>query len=290
MAIPAETTYAGSYDFLIVTLSIVIAIASSYAALDLGARVTANRGLRFAAWLSCGSVAMGIGIWSMHFTAMLSFKLPIPIAYDWPTVLLSFIVAVLASAMALYFVSRNKMSRTRAIGSGTLMGFGIAALHYMDMFAMRMRAHCRFNLFLVAISVVLAITFSYSALRIVFHFRHSTGEALRKIGSAVFMGFAICSMHYTGMAAATFIASETEPDMAHSVTVSALGITGIIITTLLTLSLAMVSSLVDRRFEAQTHRLALAQANVELAFVGRAASLGELAASIAHEINQPLGQ
>src|ERR1035438_3748980 len=99
--IPAGTTLPGSYDPLIVALSVVIAAASSYAALDVAGRVTANKGWRFAAWFTCGSVAMGIGIWSMHFTAMLGFKLPVPVSYDWRTVLQSFFVAVLASSLAL---------------------------------------------------------------------------------------------------------------------------------------------------------------------------------------------
>jgi signal transduction histidine kinase len=142
---------------------------------------------------------------------------------------------------------------------------------------------------LVAMSVVFAIAFSYSALRIAFYFRDTTTEARRKIGSAFFMGSAICAMHYTGMAATTFIASGVEPDLTQSVSVSVLGTIGIIIVTLLVLGLALLSSLVDRRYEAQAFQLALAQANMELAYVGRAASLGELAMSIAHEINQPLG-
>jgi NO-binding membrane sensor protein with MHYT domain len=286
--IPAGTTLPGSYDPSIVALSAVIAVASSYAALDLAGRVTASKGRAFAAWVTCGSVAMGIGIWSMHFTAMLGFNLPVPVSYDWRMVLQSFFVAVLASSLALYLVSRKKMSRARAIGGGVMMGFGIAPLHYMDMLAMRMRADCHFNFLLVALSVVFAIAFSYSALRIAFYFRDAT-EAMRKIGSAFFMGSAICAMHYTGMAATTFIASGVEPDLTQSVSVSALGTTGIIIVTLLVLGLAMLSSLVDRRYEAQAFQLALAQANMELVYVGRAASLGELALSIAHEINQPLG-
>src|SRR6202047_2046311 len=238
--IPAGTTLPGSYDPLIVALSAVIAVASCYAALDLAGRVTASKGRAFAAWLTCGSVAMGIGIWSMHFTGMLAFKLPVPVSYDWRTVLQSFFVAVLASALSLYLVSREQMSKARAMGGGVMMGFGIAPLHYMDMLAMRMRADCHFNSMLVALSVVFAIAFSYSALRIAFYFRDATAEARRKIGSAFFMGSAICAMHYTGMAATTFIASGVEPDLTQSVSVSALGTTGIITVTRLILALVML--------------------------------------------------
>ena len=84
----------------------------------------------------------------------------------------------------------KKMSNARAIGGGVMMGFGIAPLHYLDMLAMRMRADCHFNFMLVALSVVFAIAFSYSALRIAFYFRDATAEAMRKIGSAFFMASA----------------------------------------------------------------------------------------------------
>ena len=99
----------GSYDYRLVALSVLIAVLASYAALDLASRVTAARGrIRFA-WLSGGATAMGIGIWSMHYIGMLAFSLPIPVLYDWPTVLLSLLAAIFASAIALFVVSRQRM-------------------------------------------------------------------------------------------------------------------------------------------------------------------------------------
>jgi two-component system sensor histidine kinase/response regulator len=288
--IPAGMPLAGSYDPLVVALSAVIAVAASYAALDLAGRVAAGKGWSFATWLTCGSLAMGVGIWSMHFTGMLAFSLPVPMTYYWPTVVLSYAVAVVAAALALYVASRNQMSSARAVGSGVVMGCGITALHYMCMMAMRMAADYHFDFLLVALSVVLAIAFSYSALRLAFHFRDAKEEvAWRKLCGACVMGTAICAMHYTGMTATSFTSSGAEPDLSHLVTVSSLGTTGIIIVTLLVLGFAILSSVVDRRFHAQALELALAQTKVELARLGRATSLGELATSIAHEINQPIG-
>jgi methyl-accepting chemotaxis protein PixJ len=96
----------GSYDHLQVFLSVVIAIAASYAALDLAGRVTAASRWARSVWLTGGAVAMGIGIWSMHFTGMLAFHLPVPVGYDWPTVLLSLLAAIISSVFALYVSSR----------------------------------------------------------------------------------------------------------------------------------------------------------------------------------------
>ncbi|ASC69597.1 hypothetical protein XM38_005240 [Halomicronema hongdechloris C2206] len=82
---PSAITLAATYDGRLVILSIIIAILASYTALNLAGRVSANRGIAQKVWLTGGAIAMGIGIWSMHFVAMLAYHLPIPMAYDMPT-------------------------------------------------------------------------------------------------------------------------------------------------------------------------------------------------------------
>src|SRR6202166_4828439 len=111
----AAANLIGSYNHSLVALSVLIAMVASYAALDLAARVTASSGLIRALWLLGGAVAMGTGIWSMHYIGMLAFMLPVPVAYHWPTVLLSLLAAILASVVALGAVSRQKMGAFRAL-------------------------------------------------------------------------------------------------------------------------------------------------------------------------------
>src|SRR5713226_5841643 len=113
--ISANASLTGSYDYGEVARSIVIAAAASYAALDLAGRVTAASGRARLAWLSGGAIAMGIGIWAMHFKGMLAFRLQVSVEYHWPTVLLSLVVAILASAFALYVVSRQKLGSVEAL-------------------------------------------------------------------------------------------------------------------------------------------------------------------------------
>src|SRR6202040_1046241 len=152
----AAVNLIGSYNYALVALSVLIAIFASYAALDLASRVTAAAGWTRAVWLLGGAGAMGTGIWSMHYIGMLAFVLPIPVAYHWPTVLLSLLAAILASAIALYVVSRQKMGAFRTFGGSSLMGAGIAGMHYIGMAAMRLPAMCHFNSFLVVVSVMFA--------------------------------------------------------------------------------------------------------------------------------------
>src|SRR6266851_4447989 len=252
----AAVNLIGSYNYALVALSLLIAMFASYAALDLAGRVTAAGGWTRAVWLLGGAGAMGTGIWSMHYIGMLAFVLPVPVAYHWPTVLLSLLAAILASVVALGVVSRQKMGLFRALAGSVLMGAGIASMHYIGMVAMRLPGVCQFNSFLVVLSVVFAVLISLAALWITFHFRdEKTGIGRKKLAGAVVMGAAIPVMHYTGMAAARFTPSGMPVDMSHAVSVSTLGIAGIAAVTFIVLGLALLTSWVDRRFAAQTLEL-----------------------------------
>jgi PAS domain S-box-containing protein len=252
----AAVNLIGSYNYALVALSVLIAMFASYAALDLAGRVTAAAGWTRVVWLLGGAGAMGTGIWSMHYIGMLAFILPIPVAYHWPTVLLSLIAAILASAIALYVVSRQKMGASRAVVGSVLMGAGIAGMHYIGMAAMRLPAICQFDPFLVVLSVVFAVSISLAALWITFHFRdEKTGMGREKLAGAIVMGAAIPVMHYTGMAAASFMPSGMPVDMSHAVNISTLGTTGIAAVTFIVLGLALLTSWLDRRFAVQALEL-----------------------------------
>ena len=244
----AAVNLVGSYNYALVVLSVLIAMFASYAALDLAGRVTATRGRTRAAWLLGGANAMGTGIWSMHYIGMLAFVLPIPVAYHWPTVLLSLFAAILASAIALYVVSRQEMGTSRATAGSVLMGAGIASMHYIGMAAMRLPAMCHFDSFLVVLSVVFAVSISLAALWITFHFRdEKTGIGREKLAGAVVMGAAIPVMHYTGMAAVSFTPSGMPVDLSNAVSISVLGTAGIAAVTFIVLGLALVTTGMVRR-------------------------------------------
>jgi NO-binding membrane sensor protein with MHYT domain len=300
-----EAALQHSYDHPQVALSILIAVAASYAALDLAERVAATRGRVRASWLVGGGAAMGIGIWSMHYVGMLAFHLPVPVSYYWPGVLASLLVGVVYSLSALFLVSHQKIDTIPTlVGSSVLQGFGIASLHYISMAGMRMAAMMRFDYRLVALSVVFAILFSLAALWLSFQFRRQEGEIKLKICAAAMMGAAICAMHYTGMAAADFFPSTARPDLSHAVSVSSVGTLAIVAVNLVLLALGVLTCYVSREFESYARQLqklnqqlehhvvqrtaALEETRGELARMSRIATLGELAATIAHEINQPL--
>src|SRR6202521_429478 len=245
--ISANAALPGFYDYGEVARSVFIAIAASYAALDLTGRVTVTRGVARVAWLSGAATAMGLGIWAMHFKGMLAFHLPVPVEYQWPTVLASLLVAILASAVALYVASRQHMGRVEALTGSLIMGGGIAGMHYIGMAAMRLPATTQFSPLLVIFSILFAILFSLLALLMAFDLREETTWTVpRRLGSAIVMGVAISAMHYTGMAAACFIPASP-PDLSHAVSISPVANNGIAIVTLIVIMAAMVTSSVDRR-------------------------------------------
>jgi PAS domain S-box-containing protein len=253
--ISASVALSGSYDYGEVAKSVLIAIVASYAGLDLAARVTAAKGGIRLAWLSGGAIAMGLGIWAMHFKAMLAFHLPVPVEYHWPTVLASLLLAFLASAVALYVASRQKMGPVAALNGSIFMGAGIAGMHYIGMAAMRLPAVTRYSPLLVTCSILLAILFSIIALLMAFDLREETRWSVpRRLGSATVMGVAVSAMHYTGMAAASFIPASP-PDLSHAVSISPFGNSAVVIAALIMLLAAVTTSSVDRR--QSEHRLRL---------------------------------
>ena len=253
-----------SYDYSLVALSVFIAMCASYVALDFGGRTAAAHGWARTAWLCGGAVAMGLGIWSMHFIGMQAFSLPVHIQYDVPTVWWSLLAAVFASGVALFVVSRATMRVIGAIVGCLVMGLGISSMHFVGMDAMRMAAMPEWNTGVVALSIGISIVVSLVALILAFRLRLEIREiAPQKIGAAVIMGVAVAGMHYTGMAAATWKPMPMQGDLSHAATLPA---SGVAVVTLLVLALAIVTAMIDRRFSSRNLELAASEERHRLLF------------------------
>jgi NO-binding membrane sensor protein with MHYT domain len=271
----------GTHDPYLVALSILVAAFASYTALDLGARVGVARGLARRVWLVAAAVTMGGGIWSMHFVAMLAFKMPLAMSYDVGLTILSLVVAIFVTSGGFYVISRQNASTRRFVLSGIFMGVGIVAMHYTGMAALRSPATLSYDPLFVALSIVVAVGASTAALWLTFR----TTDLWQRLGAAAVMGVAISGMHYTAMRAASFTAhgqfygapGHAGLDQTHL----ALVVAG---TTFVILAVALVASLSEQnRAEA-----ALRQAREDLAHVNRVTTMGALTASLAHEVNQPI--
>lgn len=198
-----------SYSYPLVAISIAAAILSSYVALELANIASDWRTNRLLnRWLVVSALALGLGIWTMHFIGMFAMQLPIPIYYEGWRTLLSLLIAVTASYVGFSIVYRhNKL--IWAVGGGMVMGLGIASMHYLGMSGIRLSADIHYDPFLVGLSVLIAIGVSVLGLWILLTMKAGiiAKHAVTKIITATLMGAAISSMHYTGMAAMSLTAN-----------------------------------------------------------------------------------
>ena len=245
-----------NYDIWIVAASLLIASLASYVALDLAKRVRSeDRKIAFI-WWAAGSVAMGTGIWCMHFVGMLAFSLPITLGYTTALTAASWVAGVGVSAVALAIASRGSLTWRRLAGGALAMGVGICAMHYTGMAALDMTPAIVWDPRLVAASALIAAVASAAALLIFFWLRRASGRRsqLYQVLAALVMGTAICGMHYTGMAAASFPAG--------SVCLSADALGGNNLGVLVTMSsvallgMTLFTSMIDARMQSKTARLA----------------------------------
>jgi NO-binding membrane sensor protein with MHYT domain len=241
-----STILQSSYDYSLVALSILIAIAASYAALTLAARVSMARNQARKAWLFGGAISMGTGIWSMHYTGMVAYRLPVQVYCHVPTVLLSLLAAIGASFVALFAVSRPKMSTLHVMVGSLLMAAGISAMHYIGMAAMRLPAMHHYDNDIVIGSVAIAWVVSLAALGLIkmnlvldsandgqpgnsLQAPVEKSSKMLKAVASITMGIAIPIMHYTAMAAVSYRSMPGTPDVSSSMEISSLGYVAIII-------------------------------------------------------------
>ncbi|MDA9494425.1 MHYT domain-containing protein [Bradyrhizobium sp. CCBAU 11361] len=195
--------HAASHDPVLVALSILIAALASYTALDLATRMRAASGRARRSWLAAAAIAMGGGIWSMHFVGMLAFSLPgIEISYDSFLTLLSLVIPIVVAAAAFTVVGRRPQA---LLASGFAMGLGISGMHYTGMAAMRMAALIQYDPRWVVASILIAISASIVALWLAFR----NTNAVQRLFAGLVMGLAISGMHYAAMQGAMFVPTST---------------------------------------------------------------------------------
>lgn len=194
----------GEYSTPLVALSFIIAFAASYTALFINRRIRENGFFHKNVWLTLASLAMGLGIWSMHFIGMSAFMLPIHMEYKISITIISIVPAIIASYLAFYFANRKNNSFFAYIAAGISMGIGISAMHYIGMAAMVMEADYVYKPGLFILSTIIAIVASFASLYIFSLMNHFMNRILVKVLTSLLLAVAVTSMHYTGMGAVQF--------------------------------------------------------------------------------------
>ena len=157
----------------------------------------AGRSFR-AGWLALGATSIGSGVWTMHFIAMMGFTIDgVTIGYDGPTTFAGLAVAIGMVAVGIFIVGYRGATRMALVTGGTIIGLGMATMHYLGMAGMRLEGWFDYDTPTVALSVVIAVVAATTALWAAVSLR----GFLPSLGASVLMGVAVSGMHYTGMAA-----------------------------------------------------------------------------------------
>ncbi|MED4581698.1 EAL domain-containing protein [Brevibacillus choshinensis] len=251
-------TLSHSYNLALVSFSYLLAVLASYTALNVSARIHGSLSKGRLIWLCTGAVSMGLGIWAMHFVAMLALHLPIQVHYDVGIVFLSILFAIIASGIALWVISTHSLTGKRLLVGALFMGAGIASMHYTGMAAMQMDAVITYDWFWFSLSILVAIAVSVVALHLTYRLRNAdSAKGFRlKLLAGLLMGAAVVGMHYTGMFATTFVSSHhtvaKEAYMAADARMIAYAV-GVVM--LLILGVTLVSIYMDKLFAGKTRRI-----------------------------------
>jgi PAS domain S-box-containing protein len=250
----AAVSTLGFHSPLLIALSILIAMAASFTALDLAGRIRYADGWGRRAWLGAAALVLGGGIWSMHFVGMLAFSAAMPATYDFQLTLLSFLIALVVTGFGFYVASRDRVTLLLIGLSGIIMGLGIAGMHYTGMAAMHVGARLSYDPLYVVLSIMIAIGASTAALWLAFR-THSLGQ---KLAAAVAMGVAISGMHYVAIFGTDFQMHPAdhvtvEPALVGNVQL----VVAVTAATFVILCAAAMAAIYDRRFASLADREAV---------------------------------
>ncbi|MFP6847099.1 MAG: PAS domain S-box protein [Pseudomonas sp.] len=195
-----------NYDPLLVVMSLCIAVFTSGMALQLAGVARSSE----AAWprqmtILTGTLALGAGVWAMHFLGMLAFQLCAEVRFDLDVTLLSMLPSLAASWVALTVLARRNLTLPQLCLGGVLVGLGIGAMHYSGMAAMQMAPLLRYDPWMFALSILVAVCLAILSLWVRFGLEGRLPALSALLLSALVMGLAISGMHYIGMAAARFV-------------------------------------------------------------------------------------
>ncbi|MEU2713239.1 MHYT domain-containing protein [Streptomyces sp. NPDC007205] len=185
-----------AFGWLTPVLSYVMACTGAALGLRCTVRALATTGRSRRNWLVTAASAIGTGIWTMHFVAMLGFRVSgTDIRYDVPLTILSLLVAMVVVCAGVFAVGYSR-DRTRALLLGGLTtGLGVASMHYLGMAAVRLHGDIRYDPVLVGVSVLIAVVAATAALWAGLNIKSPRAVTV----ASLVMGAAVSSMHYTGM-------------------------------------------------------------------------------------------
>lgn len=199
----ARDIVAYSHDPLLVIASLAVALMAGFTGLTLTRGASALPAGRRQLVVAMSAFALGCGIWSMHFVAMLGLELPILFYYDALTTMISALIAILIVGLALLLMHFGRRTRPRIVMAGVLVGLGIPAMHYTGMSGMEL---CRpvYSMGGIAAAVGLSVALAVAAFWMAYVRRDTRSIVFGTLG----FGVAVFAVHFTAMAGTQFTIVE----------------------------------------------------------------------------------
>ena len=249
------------HDWRLVLLAAIVCFLSSVTAVNLFRRARMTAGSARLCWLLTAGAATGCGIWATHFVAMLAYNPGPQIGYNIGLTALSLVAAMVITSAGLA-VAVYIPARWAAPLGGSIVGGGVASMHYLGMSALELPGHVHWSLELVLTSIVLGMLFAGAALTVALHINSARGM----LASAVLLTLAIVSHHFTAMGAVEIVA-----DPARIVSTFALSSTSLALAianaAVAVLGMSLAVAIADRRLREQDRRFAIAVNNMSQGLV-----------------------
>lgn len=252
-----------SYNPWLVVLSIALAALDAYVAFSVVGRIARSRHPAALLWTAFGALAMGSGVWAMHFIGMLALQVPIPLGYDARQTVLSAVPVVLATGASLWLLGRHA-TPVGAVLAGCILGLGMAAMHYLGVHALHMQPPLVWRLPWVGASLLLGLGGSTAAIwlhSMIWRSERRHRWWLRVL-AALILGGTATGVHYLGMAAMRFVPGAASLQADSGLHGLGLGlaislVSGVLL--LLTLGASLAHRQLQRQTEAITRELGQAR-------------------------------
>lgn len=196
--------HSAGYDPILIAASVLVAVMAAFTGLRMASGLSQLEPAGRRPRIAKAAIALGGGIWSMHFIAMLAMVLDTPITYAALPTLISVLVAILMTGVGLIVLHFGERNQARILTAGTLAGLGIVSMHYLGMSAITGHLTASYRAEGIALSTLIAVVSSIFAFELAYRRRTVPTLAL---GSVAF-GLAVASMHYTAMAFTRFELAE----------------------------------------------------------------------------------
>ncbi|WP_391206564.1 EAL domain-containing protein [Psychrobacillus sp. L4] len=241
----------GEYSFPMVVLSIMLAFIVTYTAFVMNNRVQNNSFFHRKFWFVLASIAMGFGIWTMHFVGMLAFSLPVGIYYDHLSTIISIVPAIAASFIAFYLANRQKKSIWTIFTFSLVIGIGISTCHYVSMLGMRTEAIHTYKRSIFVLSCVISVVIPFLASVVFLKLQRYVEIRTLRLYMALALGLAISGTYYTWMSSMSFYLPKHFSPHSRIIQMVDIDLLGVIVTIGMTLLLSflLLSNLMDKYIE-----------------------------------------